>query len=98
MVQTVAITILNPTAGPATGRVHLAPRMESLDGKVLGAIWNSRPHGDKILRMVIDLLRERFEIKEVLFRRKPYLGNMAPQEMYDEFAQKCDVVITGVGD
>ena len=92
------LMIVNPSAGPATGKVRLASRPETLDGAVVGAIWNGRPHGDNIMRAVIELLQDRYKIKGVVFRRKPFLGNMAPPEIYDELTGECDVAICGVGD
>lgn len=92
------LTILDPSAGPPTSRPRRAPRPATLDGLVVGAIWNSRPHGDKIIQMVIDRLRERYKLKGVVFRRKPYLGNAAPPEVYDELIGQVDFAITGVGD
>ncbi len=92
------LEVLDPSAGPATGRVQFAPRLETLDGAVIGAIWNGRTHGDKIIRLVFELLGKRYRIKEFLLLRKPFLGNMAPREIYDEMVKKCNAVITGVGD
>ncbi len=92
------LTILDPLAGPPSGSPHRAPRPATLDGLVVGAIWNSRPHGDKVIQMVIDGLQERYKLKGVVFRQKPYLGNAAPPEVYDELVGRVDVAITGVGD
>lgn len=98
MLQTLQVTVLNPTAGPATRKFRRAPRLNTLDGKVLGAIWNSRVHGDKIINSVATLLKERYGVKDFVLRKKPYLGNIAPKEILDELVAKCDAVITGVGD
>ncbi|MFQ5861257.1 MAG: hypothetical protein ACE5IG_06890 [Dehalococcoidia bacterium] len=98
MLEDVRFSVLSPTAGPATGKFRPASRPTTLDHKVLGAIWNSRPHGDKIIHMVVELLRQRYGIREFIFRAKPYIGNIAPAEIYDELARRCDAVITGVGD
>jgi hypothetical protein len=98
MVQSISVTVLNPTAGPATGKPTMAPRLDTLHGKVVGAVWNSRVHGDKILKHVVTLLKQRYGIKDFVFRQKPYLGNIAPAEIADELVKTCDAVITGVGD
>jgi len=98
MLQTLSVTVLNPTAGPATRKFRSAPRLDTLNGKVLGAIWNSRVHGDKILNAVAAELKARYGVRDFLLREKPYLGNIAPKEILDELVAKCDAVITGVGD
>jgi len=96
--QNFEVTVLNPTAGPATGRFSHAPRLDTLNGKVIGAIWNSRVHGDKVITSVVELLKARYGIKDFVLRKKPFLGNVAPKEIVDELAARCDAVITGVGD
>jgi len=98
MLQTIQVTVLNPTAGPANRKFRGAPRLDTLDGKVLGAIWNSRVHGDKIINSVMTVLKERCGVKDFVLLKKPYLGNIAPKEILDELVVRCDAVITGVGD
>ncbi len=92
------VKVLNPTAGPARGRSGLAPRPESLDDKTLGVIWNGRAYGDRILSEVLEILKRRYRIREVVFREKPFLGNIAPEPILAEMAAKADAVLTGVGD
>lgn len=90
--------ILDPTAGLTTGKGVLSPRLDSLDGKILGVIWNRRPGGDLILNRTLDILKKKHDIKDVVFRAKPYIGNPAPKEIIDELAARCDAVIAGLGD
>ena len=92
------LKVLNPTVGPARGTSGIAPRPPSLDDKTIGVIWNGRAYGDRILLEALDLLKQRYRIRDVLFREKPYLGNIAPEPILDELAAKAHVVITGVGD
>jgi hypothetical protein len=92
------LKVLNPTAGPARGTSGVAHRPDTLDDKTVGVIWNGRAYGDLIIAEALDLLKQRHRIREVLFREKPFLGNVAPAPMLDEMAAKAHVVITGVGD
>jgi hypothetical protein len=92
------LKVLNPTAGPARGRGGIAPRPTSLDGKTLGVIWNGRAYGDRLLHEAIDILKERYRLRDVLFREKPFLGNIAPEPILAEMAARADVVVAGVGD
>lgn len=92
------LKVLNPTIGPARGRTGVAPRPASLDGKTVGVIWNGRAYGDRLLHEAIDILKERYRVRDVLFREKPFLGNIAPEPLLAEMAAKADVVVTGVGD
>jgi hypothetical protein len=92
------LKVLDPTTGPARGRQALAPRPATLDDLVLGVIWNGRAFGDLIISEAIDLLKQRHRIRDVLFREKPFLGNIAPEPIIAEMAARARVVITGVGD
>jgi hypothetical protein len=92
------ITVLNPTAGPARITSGLAPRLTSLDDATLGVIWNGRAYGDKILAEVLSVLKKRHRIKEIVFRQKPFIGNVAPDEILTELSAKTNAIITGVGD
>ena len=92
------LKVLNPTAGPARGKSGVAPRPGSLDDKTVGVIWNGRAYGDLIISEALDILKQRHRIREVLFREKPFLGNIAPEPILAEMAARAHVVITGVGD
>lgn len=92
------IKVLNPTAGSARGTSGVAPRPDTLDDKTVGVIWNGRAFGDRILSEALDILKQRYRIREVVFREKPYLGNIAPEEILADMKARAHVVITGVGD
>ena len=92
------IEVLNPTAGPATGKIIMANRSGTLDGMRLGVIWNGRLYGDKVINSVIDILRQKYTFESVVFRKKPFIGNVAPKSIQEEIIDSCDVVITGIGD
>lgn len=92
------VKVLNPTAGPVKGRVTLAPRLPTLAGRVLGVLWNGRPLGDRVMKLVVEELEQKYELKSAVFTRKPYIGNIAPKEIFDKLAASSDAVITGVGD
>jgi hypothetical protein len=80
------------------GTEGLSPRLSTLDGKTVGVIWNSRPPGDLIMDGIFRILGARYHLGEIIVRKKPYVGNLAPAEILDELARKCDAVVTGVGD
>jgi hypothetical protein len=94
----ITIELLDPTSGTVATKGAVSPRLDTLSGKTLGVIWNGRLPGDLILNRMIEILKERYTIKEVVFREKPYIGNVAPDEIFDEIAARCDAVVSGVGD
>jgi hypothetical protein len=84
---------------------RLAPRPASLDGKVVGLLPNWRPSAVEILRAIGTLLRERYQLKELVMeqpvrelpiRTGKLLDTMRDQ--LDSLARRVDVVITATGD
>jgi len=91
--------ILSPEGTSDAGRYHLAPRRyRSLDGVRLGPLGNSKLNADAVLLAVGDLLQERYALKSVFVRSKPYFGKPAPDEIVEEMVEHSDVIVTGVGD
>jgi N-acyl-D-aspartate/D-glutamate deacylase len=76
----------------------LSPRLPELAGKTIGAIWNGRPPGDALLSDMLDVLVREHGVIRGPLRRKPFLGNVAPDDLLTEMAATCDAVVTGVGD
>lgn len=96
--------VLDPTAKPANlsavDTPILTPRPETLDDKVLGILWNGRQPGpgEEILKGIAEELKKRYRIRDVLFRRKPFVGNVAPDDIITYLATRSHAVLTGVGD
>lgn len=92
-----ALRILNPRLEGNEG-FQPAHRIPSLDGKVLGVLYNGRAGGDAVLKELLGLLKSKYNLKDVVFRTKPHAWVSAPEEIFEELAQSCGVAITGVGD
>jgi len=91
------LTLLDPTITVARSTV-LSPRLSTLSGKTVGVIWNGRPPGDVLFDQMFSVLEERYSISRGPVIEKPFLGNVAPPEAFDELSATCDAVVTGVGD
>ena len=91
--------ILSPEGTSNAGKARLAPRRyTTLDGVRLGLLGNSKLNADNVLLAIGDLLKERYQIKSVFVRSKPYFGTPAPEAIVSEMAENADVVLAGVGD
>ncbi|HWO73343.1 MAG TPA: hypothetical protein VNN21_07270 [Dehalococcoidia bacterium] len=91
--------LLHPGNPPKAGSAKLAPRrFTSLDGLRVGLLGNTKLNADNILMALGDLLKERYAVKEIVHYKKPTFALPAPQATVDEMAQRCDVVLAGVGD
>jgi hypothetical protein len=72
--------------------------LAGLAGKVVGFIDNAKPNFNYLVDDLADLLTSRHGVKRVLKRQKRSASVPAPDEVIKEFAEQCDLVITGSGD
>jgi hypothetical protein len=92
------LVVLDPTAEPEAVEASIAPRLPSLDGKVLGILDNAKPNSDRILDMVAKLLGNKYKLAAIVKRRKHSPSRGVPTELIDELSKECHFVVTGVGD
>ena len=71
----------------------LAPRPASLDGKVVGLLANNKPHSEALLRMMSDIIAERYSIKGIVEYNKGGHQWPATPEALKELSGQCDVMI-----
>jgi hypothetical protein len=91
------IVMLDPTLTVAKTET-ISPRLSTLSGKTIGVIWNGRPPGDVLFDHMFQVLEDKYNLRRGPFVHKPWLGNVAPPEAFEELAATCDAVVTGVGD
>ncbi|HSF29181.1 MAG TPA: hypothetical protein VLK82_01720 [Candidatus Tectomicrobia bacterium] len=102
------LTILSPLPvylDETTATTPLAPRPETLDGRILGLLPNWRPSAAKLLDAVGQLLSERYRLQAVVMeqpvRELPQrTGGLidALGGTLDDLAKRVDVAITATGD
>lgn len=92
------IVVLDPSAPPRVLSHDMALRPADIRGKRLGFLWNSKPNGDVLFGRLEQLLREKYEITDVVYRRKPTSSAPATAQVMDELATSVDVAIVGLGD
>ena len=103
-----SLTLLSPLPvylDETTAGIPLAPRPETLNGRVVALLPNWRPSATKILQAVGSLLEERYRIKALVLeqpaRELPQrTGGLidAIRDQLDDLARRADVVITATGD
>lgn len=93
-----AFVFLDPRQGRKEEKVQLSKRLDSLNGKRIGLLWNNRPGGERILNHVVELLAQKYKFSGVYFTKKRLIGNAAPREIIEDLASRVDAVIVGVGD
>ena len=92
------IVVLNPTAPPRELRSALAPRPGDLRGRAIGFLWNSKPNGDILFGRLEELLRQKYEISNTIYRRKPTASIPAEEEVVNELARSVQAAVVGLGD
>ena len=87
------LVTLDPRDEGHPGPSVVAPRPSTLDGKVVGLLSNNKPHSEELLRMISDLLGERYDIKATVEYNKGGHQWPANPDALKEIAGKCDVAI-----
>jgi hypothetical protein len=103
-----SLTMLSPLPvylDEAVEGMPLAPRPETLHGRVVGLLPNWRPSAVKLLQAVGQLLQERYDLQAVVMeqpvRELPQrTGRLidAMGTLLDDLAKRVDVVVTATGD
>ena len=92
------LIVLDPTAAPREMVQAMAPVLGGLGGRSVGFLWNSKPNGDLLFERLEKLLREKYEISDVVYKRKPTASIPAKDEVSDELAGSGQAVIVGLAD
>jgi hypothetical protein len=90
------IIVIDPQGHASPSSVKLAMRPASLRGKVLGLLDNAKDNSGLLLDAIGNELATASGVSDILKRRKPFSSR--PAQFVDDFAAKCDVALSGVGD
>ena len=96
--MTGTVLLYDPTAAPLEDGRQSLRNVDGLRGKVVGFIDNAKPNFDHLVDDLADLLVSRYGAGRVIKRKKRSASVAAPESMYKELAEQCDLVITGSGD
>ena len=90
--------VLDPRLKPGTRVVTPSERLETLENKRVGILWNNRLGGDRLLKHVGQVLQQRYGVSEIYFTKKTYIGNAASEDIIKDLVNRVDAAIVGVGD
>ena len=90
------LRVLDPTVSPMVEQSGLAPRLDSLDGKVIGLYNNRKPNAARLLDLVGEELRARYPIKGVLHGVYSASHGMRREEWAG--IEQCDAIVLANGD
>ena len=92
--------ILDPTlrSPGAEAAVARAPRKQSLDGLTIGLLANGKSNGMALLDRIVERLRERHQIGDVVRVAKSNASAPVTDDDALVIAGRCAAVITAIGD
>jgi len=90
--------ILDPTVEPRRQPLTYVPRPDSLKGKRIGLVENTKFNSDKLLQKIGDILKHEYGAAEARMWRKHNSSVPAHQEIIDDAKRTVDVVVAGIGD
>lgn len=76
---------------------ELSPRPDSLSGKRIGLLWNAKVNADIYLRRIGELIGERYDGVEFVWRAKPTASKPMEPDVLAAMSG-CDLVVTAFGD
>ena len=91
------LQFLDPRAPVNPGDRQPLPGLDTLEGKIIGIVDNGQSNSTDMFKELAHLIQANLRVKEVLFATKPTHMQGAPKPIVDEFASRCDAVITGLG-
>jgi hypothetical protein len=90
--------LLDPTDPEVLQRRTLAPRLTELRGKVGGFLDNRKQNANVLLERLSARLIKEYGVVEALHRAKFIYSRVAESAIIEALAERCDFVITAIGD
>lgn len=92
------IVVCDPRPAARTGEPVAAPRLGSLDGVTLALVHNGKTHGMELMRLIVDQLRSRWRIGDVIEVGPPSPGYGGRPEEAGPVAEAAMAALSAVGD
>lgn len=96
MVTTTKLKVLDPVTEPFIEGVTRAPRLPTLDGKVIGLYNNQKRNAADLLDLVADIVAERYDIRGIV--RGTYSSSRLMRREEWKGIEGCDAIILTHGD
>jgi hypothetical protein len=90
--------LLDPTDQEVLQRRTLAPRLADVDGKVGGFLDNRKHNANILLPHIAERLSIEYGMAEAVHRAKFIYSRVAEPALIDELAERCDFIVTAIGD
>jgi len=91
------LEVFAPTSSVTSGELKLAARLDSLAGKRIGLLFNSKPNADELLERVREQVASTYPDTEFVLRSKPTAAKPMVPEVFEALSA-CDAVVNAFGD
>ena len=99
IIQVRNMRLVNPTGTSlSSGDFRLNERPDSLSGKTLGLLENSKANSDKVLHELGQMLKEKYDLKDVVWFIKHSACLRTTPDVVQDMVNQVDILITGIGD
>ena len=92
------LDILAPVDPDLVSRWRGSPTLANLHGKVGGFLGNKKANANLLLITVKELLDKNFELEDSVILDKFIYSRPAADDIVDNLAERCDFVVTAIGD
>lgn len=96
--MTTNTSVFDPSAPYRSEGQLQGTTLDTLAGKVVGFIDNTKPNFNHLVDELATVLKSRYSVKDTMKFRKRAPSIAAPEEIMGEVTTHCDLVITGSGD
>ena len=93
-----SVRLVDPAAEIQNANEEIAPRLDSLAGKRIGLIDNTKHNADRFLAAVRALLQEQYGVAGFEYFRKFSASVPTPPEVVERLTGACDALVHGVAD
>jgi hypothetical protein len=90
------LRVYDPTAAPKALGAELAPRLTTLLGARAGILDNGKANAGLLMSAIVERMRVRHGVADVVKRQKPVAGPPSPEVVAD--LSRCDFVLVGSAD
>lgn len=95
---TKTITVLDPTAKLKVKENPITPRINDINGKRVGFLWNKKANGNLLLLRIKEQLSQKYQLADTKWYEKSSSGVPADKSIIEDMVRTVDVVVNGQGD
>jgi len=97
-VTTDMLRLVDPAAEVEATSIAIAPRLDTLEGKRIALIDNTKHNAERFLEATSDILANKYGVAGFDYFRKFSASVPTPPEVVECLTRSCDALVHGVAD